>query len=109
MELSYPDHVSHPTRQDATEAVNLTGGVRNVPGSPYPRDQAPRRGERVRGGCLRRQQRRVGAVDTKLVSVLPGQVEKLAPTELLDLLDRRRHDEGLTGLGRSGASLGGVI
>ena len=59
------------------------------------------------GGCLPVRGR--CPVDAQLVSVLPGQVEKLPPGELLDLLDRRRHDEGLTGLGRSGASLGGVI
>lgn len=37
----------------------------------------------------------------QLVSVLAREVQQLPPAELLDLLDRRRHDERLLGLLRS--------
>ena len=47
------------------------------------------------GGCLPVRGR--CPVDAQLVSVLPGQVEKLPPGELLDLLDGG-HDERLLGL-----------
>ena len=59
----------------------------------------PRRGPIVIAmsmGCLRLGGR--GAVDTQRLCVLTGQEEKLAPTELLDLLNRRRHHKRLLGL-----------
>ena len=44
-------------------------------------------------------------VDPECLCVLTGQVEQLPPTQLLDLLDRRRHDERLLGLLGSAAKL----
>jgi hypothetical protein len=44
-------------------------------------------------------------VEAEPLCVLPGQVKQLPPAELLDLLDRRRHDERLLGLLRGAAEL----